>query len=485
VTGRWTLQQALFPLIGASAALLVMLTVVQAGPRDTRTLFTASVLALAVLSLAYVASVAHPAWLLTGGLLLATFSGHWGDLGLPAQVTPDRFVLAAGLVAVALRLPKLRERLSLGRYPVHWVIAVAALYVLGSALAAGTLFDKSAFLRIVDRVGLVPFALFIAAPLVFRTARERDILLGALVAWGGYLGLTAFFEGVGPNALVVPDYVMDPEVGIHFDRARGPFVEAVTNGLALYGCGVAAVIAVLTWREPRLRVAAGVVAGLCALGVFFTMQRSIWVGAAAATLLVLVAVPELRRFLVPAVAAGAFLIGGALVGVPGLADRASQRASDEKTVWDRENLHRTTLNMIEAKPLLGVGWARFEDETANYAEMADDIPLTLPTGLGLHNMFLGNTAELGLIGASIWALALLLGVGGAVLARGPPELRPWRIGLGAFAVCWVVAGNFSYLLAFPTLLLWAWAGVVWRGGHAMATDPPHSSPDSARRRAVR
>src|SRR5438093_1302521 len=75
----------------------------------------------------------------------------------------------------------------------------------------------------------------------------------ALVALGAYLGLTAVFEGLGLDALIVPRYIADPGAGIHFGRARGPFVEAVADGLALFGCGVAAAVAFTHWRAPWAR----------------------------------------------------------------------------------------------------------------------------------------------------------------------------------------------------------------------------------------
>ena len=55
---------------------------------------------------------------------------------------------------------------------------------------------------------------------------KRRILLGTLVAIGAYLSLTAVAEKLGITGLEVPGYISDPTVGIHFGRARGPFVDA-------------------------------------------------------------------------------------------------------------------------------------------------------------------------------------------------------------------------------------------------------------------
>ena len=191
--------------------------------------------------------------------------------------------------------------------------------------------------------------LFFVAPKAFREERDRRILLGTLVALGAYLGLTALFETVGPDALVVPDYISDPNVGTHEDRARGPFAEAAANGLSLYGCMVAAVIAAITWRDRRWRQVAGVVAALCALGILLTVTRAAWIAGAAATVLTLLAVKETRRFVIPAVAVGGVGVLLAFAVIPGLQGQAEDRANDDRPVWDRENSTAAALRML-ARP---------------------------------------------------------------------------------------------------------------------------------------
>src|SRR5262249_20277098 len=155
-----------------------------------------------------------------------------------------------------------------------------------------------------DRFGLAPFLLFAAAPLVFCGARQRRILLGTFLAIGAYLGLTALCEGIGLHALVFPKYIVDPAYGFHAGRARGPFGESAVNGVALYFAGVAAVLAFVTMRRTWVRRLSLAVAALCFLGLIFTLQRSIWLGAIVATVVACAAAPALRRYLVPILAGG-------------------------------------------------------------------------------------------------------------------------------------------------------------------------------------
>lgn len=423
---------------------------------------------MALLALAVAAGVlvlawrVDPAWTLSAALLLSVMNGRWGALGLPAFVPPDRLVLALGLAMLLVRAPGARDRPPIELRSVHGVLAATACLAVGSAIAADTLALNDATYRLVDRLGIVPFVLFLLAPVAFRTAHQRAVLLSALVALGGYLGLTALFETIGPSALVFPRYILNPDVGIHFGRARGPFTQAAINGMSMYACGIAAVIGAVSWRARWARAGAIAVVLACSVGLILTLQRSIWLGAPLATFVTLFAFRELRPLLVPAVAACIALVAVSLAFVPGLAERAEARKDAKLSVWDRQNSNTAAGNMAAAHPLLGVGWGRFALESGDYFELADDYPVyKVPRKLIAHNVFLSNAAELGLVGTTLWLGGIVLGVGGALVSRGPPELRPWRIGLFAFFLLWVLVANLSPLAnVLPNALLWLWAGIV-------------------------
>jgi O-antigen ligase len=198
------------------------------------------------------------------------------------------------------------------------------------------------------------------------------------------------------------------------------------------------------------------------LGVFLTLTRTVWLGAIIATIVTLGLTPRLRRYLVPAAVAGALLVYGAMLALPDIAEQARSREATQSSVWDRQNSNAAALRMLEAKPLVGFGWDRFEEESLPYYRQAFEHPLS-EVGQ-VHNVYLSNLAELGLIGTSLWLLALLVGVGGALARRPPPSLRAWRVGLVAIATMWVIAAGLDPLpYVFPNLLLWTWAGVLWAG----------------------
>lgn len=422
--------------------------------------------------IAAVALANDPAWSFSGALGASMFSGRWADIGLPLPL--DRLLLALGIAGVILRAP---IRLP-GRPPVRFVyvaIAGAALFAVGSAYVSGSFGSHQGSFALLDRYGLIPFLSFLLAPIVFNTQERRTILLGVLTICGAYLSLTALAEATGAHALVWPSYIVDPSVGIHADRARGPFVEAGALGLALWGCGVAALVLASDPPRPWHRPAGLVVAALCVLGVVFSLTRADWLAAAISVVVTLVASRELRRFVVPVILSCVLLVAGALAVVPNLSQKVRVREQTQSPVWDRLNSDAAAIRMVEAKPLLGFGWDSFADKSPPYYRISATYPLT-SVGV-LHNVFLSNAAELGLVGTLLWLVALGVAIGAPIVRPPPPGMRAWRTGLLAIALMWIVVANFAPLAnVFPNLLLWTWAGVLWGGRKA-------GSPVSELRRA--
>jgi O-antigen ligase len=420
-------------------------------------------LVIGAVAIGYLLWRADPAWTLTLAIVLTPFSGRWTNIGLPGgYVAPDRFLVIGAIGAIALRGPWMERRPPLLRHVSHVLMGLAVLYAFCSAAVSGTTTDQNAVIKLLEAFGVLPFVVFFVAPAAFNTARARSVLVGGMVALGAYLSLTALFETIGATQFVVPSYINDRLVGIHFGRARGPFVEAVTNGVALYACGIGCVIALVTWRSRLARAFAAVTLIGCTAGMLFTLQRSVWLGAIVASLVAALAAHELRRYIVPVAVVAVVAVGTAIVAIPGLNTKVTERAGNNQTIWDRKNLNTAARNIVAAKPLVGVGWGNFVNESADYFQQSDSFPLSA-TRLEVHNLFLGYAATLGLIGVALWGAALLTGVGSALLTRGPPELRPWRIGLIAYAVFFAIVANFVPPQVFPNLMLWLWAGVVWSG----------------------
>ena len=357
------------------------------------------------------------------------------------------------------------------------MLALATLWVVCSALVSHTLFQRAPLLKIVEAYGIFPFLIFYLAPVIYTTRRKRQMLLTALVVLGAYLGLTVLFEMAGVNALVWPKYILNPNYGLHFGRGRGPFADAVANGFGLYVCALAACVAAAGWRG-RARVAAGLVAVLCIIGTLLTLERSVWTGVAVATIVTLLAFARLRRTAIPVIGTAAIGVVLAIVLIPGLSAKVQARASDQESVWDRENLSVAALKMISARPLTGFGWSRFQATSAPYFQQSQNYPLTA-TSIDVHNFFLTYAVELGLPGLLIWLTGLLMGGFGALAIRAPPELVPWRMAFLALAVCFLLIANSVPPTVFMNESFWLWAGVLWtaRGYYRIGDErrPAHAA----------
>jgi O-antigen ligase len=273
----------------------------------------------------------------------------------------------------------------------------------------------------------------------------------------------ALFERTGLTSLVVPRYITDPTLGITFGRSRGPFLEAGANGLAMFDCMAAAAITLPYWQgRPRMRAAVIGVMVLCAAGLFFTLTRQVWVGAAVGTAVAMLCDRRLRRIL-PVTAVGAALVVViALAFVPGLSSSVNNRTNDQSSVWDRLNSDAAALRMVETRPALGFGWGEFGTASTPYYRLAATYPLsTINTA---HNMPLSNAAELGLVGAGLWLVIGLMGIVAPAFGRAPPAVEPWRLALIAVGIAWIVQANLSPLdYAFDNYMVWLWAGIVAGG----------------------
>jgi O-antigen ligase len=454
VTARRLLPALLAAVPLAALMALIVSRGAPDGAEDGFELLAAAIIAVCV---GAAALVAPPSWAVSGALVLTLFQSHWDALGVSFSV--DRYVMLLVIGSVLVREWRHRDG-RLATRPVDWLLAVTLIYAATSAWVVGELSTEDGRFELLDRFGVMPFVLFFLAPLVFRTERDRRVLLGTLVAIGTYLGITAILETTGPKGVIVPSYITDPAQGIHQDRARGPFLDAGANGLALYMCAVASTIAFTKWRNPRWRIFALLVAGLCLVGVLLTLTRAVWLGALVATPVALLSARGARRFLVPGMLAGLVLIVAAFAMIPGLQDRAERRRGDKQPVWDRQNSNSAAIRMLEDRPLFGFGWSRFKEESPPYYRQSNDFPLG-ETG-NLHNVYLSNAVDLGLVGLALWIAALLAALGGAIVRRGPPELVAWKVGLLAVTlsvlITWATA---PALFVLPTLLLWLWAGIAW------------------------
>ncbi len=403
--------------------------------------------------------------LFAAALVMNMFSGNSGLIGLP--IGPDRVLFAAAIV-LFWRAEQDR-RLALGDIrPLHLLMLTMSLWTASSAVIVGTFFSRYGVFAVLDRV-VMPYAFFVIAPLVFNTPERRRLLARTLVLMGIYLGVTAIFEMVGLAHLVFPSYIADPDVGIQYGRARGPFVESEADGLVMLACAAAGALVALRGRGVW-RLLGSLAFAACLVGCFLTLTRSIWIGCVLGFLLVGVTSPRMRKVMPVLAGVGAVGVVLALQVVPGLHQDVSSRGSDALSVMDRQNTNAAALRIIRAHPLAGVGWMRFLDVGEEWVRQSDDYPIT-NVHIEVHNVVLSRAAELGVPGAALWIGTVLAGPLAAGFRKQRGDLEDWRlVFLGTFPG-WATALMVSPVpYPLPTFLIWIFAGILYRRASATTSE---------------
>ena len=158
----------------------------------------------------------------------------------------DRFAFGLLILVVLLRVCVLRQPLRLGG-PVTWpMLAMLLLAFYGVVSQPNDAETWSLFAA----KWLVPFTLYQLAAYIFDDAQSlRRFETFSLVVLA-YLSLTAIFFMIDAKQFIFPRYILDESLGYHADRARGPFLQAVANGVALNLLGL---LALNSFRRKRLR----------------------------------------------------------------------------------------------------------------------------------------------------------------------------------------------------------------------------------------
>jgi O-antigen ligase len=253
---------------------------------------------------------------------------------------------------------------------------------------------------------LVPFVLYQLAQAAFcdsSSLRQFETFCLTVLA---YLSAISIAFLIGAHWLIFPGFILDEGLGIHAERARGPFLQAVANGVTLNLLGL---LALNAFRRGRLRgwVAWLLLASL-PLAILATKTRSIWLSFSTSILL-LPLVSRNRRLRGAAVA---LVIAGGLTVITtlsfseartALADRFGERSPVEF----RESMYRAGWEMFLERPLWG--W-NANDVQPELAQRITDFKLD---SFVFHNTYLDVAVSNGVFGLAIylWLFIDLLRLG--------------------------------------------------------------------------
>ena len=316
--------------------------------------------------------------------------------------TLDRILLLGliGGVAVQWRMGLLQLR------PFHWVDGVILAFVGWLTLSMLTHDWRTPYpgdapvLPHLINGYLVPMALYFIARQAMGDDEQKHWLLGGLTAFGVYLALTGVLEGLRQYSLVFPHYIADPQLGLHFGRARGPMVHSVSYGIYLATCFFAAWL----WRSQLARhwqVIVIAVLPIFAAAVFYTKTRSVWFGTGTGLLILAALALEGKwRWLL----VGSVVAGGLLVSVAKVDDLLGiQREGTVQDSVQSADMRRAftfvSWKMFQDRPIEGFGFCQFYRAKLPYlGDASTDLKLFQIRGYVHHNTFLAILTETGLIG---------------------------------------------------------------------------------------
>ena len=423
-------------------------------PLALLTLFLA--VAVVILTLSALLGVhAHLVWLLLAivlGLVFWTFKGNFADgvlvwliltalfpahfwrLELPGffNVTIGRI----GIVALGLLFLLRSSVRGLPRLPLTIIASMTVLtaYFAFSAWRAGwtlTVPGAPPYYRLF--VGYIfPFSAFVFALAGFSARRSADEppesrwpdrftarILWTFFIFGMYLTFTALCERFEVWSLVWPRFIANPNVGLNFGRARGPFAEAFAMALTLtFLFFVNLFLARRSQRPTKILLWVLNIPVLAA--IYFTYTRTAYVCLiiSAAVWLWLI-VGRLRRTaalaIITAVLVTAVAVNWATVSSR---ERSVGGLAEIRPILGRVAVSKLALELTAEHPLLGVGFGHYRH--AVWSKQMDVAGTTTIYARGLSQSVavLSVLCETGLIG-----LILYLAVFFAILV---PSIRLYR-----------------------------------------------------------
>ncbi len=268
------------------------------------------------------------------------------------------------------------------------------LGALALASVAGRPFDNETWCLLAGKY-LVPFTLFHLARLVFTDECQfRRFELFALVVLA-YLSFTAIAFLAGANSLIFPRFILDESLGHHVDRARGPLLQAVANGVSLNLLGL---LAVHAYRRGAVRGARmALLLASVPLAVLATMTRAVWLsfGGSVVALIFRCKNRVLCRSLIALLVLAA--IGFAVVVIPSNSEGALNERLEERGPVDyRAAVYAGGWEMFLEHPLTGWGFNRMPAELPQHVEGYKEKVL-YP-----HNTYLELLVEHGIFGLGLY-----------------------------------------------------------------------------------
>jgi putative inorganic carbon (HCO3(-)) transporter len=299
----------------------------------------------------------------------------------------------------------------------------------------------------------------------------RQFEIFALVVLA-YLCFTAIAFLVGAKSLIFPRFILDESLGYHVDRARGPLLQAVANGVSLNMLGVLALHAMLRGRIRGMKAA--ILLAALPVAILATMTRAVWLSFAA-SMGILIFRSHNRRL-------RRICVAVAMVGTMGLLITLSfddqrraltERLKESGPLDFREAVYAGGWQMFLEKPFTGWGVNQMP------AELARHVSGYKEKELYPHNTYLELLVEHGIAGLALyaWLMWEILRLGRGLVPKAERNgllnwqfHAMWPVLLGIY---WVNAALVVMNYQFVNGLLFTMAGMLAAQARRAAWDLKH------------
>ncbi len=409
------------------------------------------------------------------------------EFGLPQvaqlpQITADRvgLVLLCGLMAaemVVYRMQTWNLRLTEAGLALLGMFAAISGIVYGGLLTGYAGGGPDVLLKFF----MVPAILFAAVVRADLSRRSLVTFLAIMVLFGVYLGGTAVAERLGFSWALFPSQIGDPSIEQHWGRARGPFLQAEFNGTVM-AMLVPLSLLFYSMKAGLWRWIGFSAALLLCVGCYLTYTRAVLVSLAVILVigsLIASSARKTYRILLLMMCLGAALVSATR-------NPLADRLKEEEPLNSRLLLFASTLRMIAAHPVAGVGFVNFDHVQKEYYDpsVLDDLGEIDSSQFwegGTHNSLLTPVAELGILVGGAYLLLV-----GRVFFLGVRYLRSKfsrTNDRGALVTCAILMGivfvinallvELRYTLT-PNALFWVGAAFIERASRRNHDNPVQS-----------
>ncbi|MGB8012409.1 MAG: O-antigen ligase family protein [Terriglobales bacterium] len=303
----------------------------------------------------------------------------------------DRVAFGVLVFFVALRALALHQKI-----PFFTGLSLPMLALMGLAVfrALREPFDAQIWSIIASKY-IVPLALFHIAVLIFRNAAPRRHFEIFVLCALAYLAFIAIAFLADARSLIFPRFILDESLGFHPDRARGPFLQAVANGVSLNILG----ILVFALSQKR-RIVAGLLWLALPVAVLATMTRAVWISFAVSAVVLGFRLIKRRLLTMCALLAVAGLLAALTITFSNdaLKTALGERTEERGPVEARLAVYDAGWSMFQERPF--TGWTA----GGMYAELARRMEGYHLRTFYVHNTYLALLVEFGVPGLVLYGI---------------------------------------------------------------------------------